>query len=312
MKSSIWVSLVFVTFAWGCGGGDGPDSPQQKCDTTIAGNICTIAGNGENGYDNNAETEALDALHARMSLPQDTLTAPRRHALHPRLEQPPHSQPERRRQAALGGGTRRARGNPRRSGQWRLQSPHQHHLRPERRKHHHLGVAQQQDPDAVDRTPARSSTPAAMGSARTSVTTAPRSRRRSICRRVSRSTPRVSSSSWMRPIRCLRFIDGAGDIHKLAGQCIIDAPSPSGPGPCAAGVMPVQCPDGPNGPSGKWTCGDPTEWCSKPCTPGYSGDEIPASGDAHVAAVRTVGDACRAHRVTMATAICTSRTRRTT
>ncbi len=40
------------------------------------GNICTIAGSGENGYDRNADTTALPALEARFSLPQDTLTAP--------------------------------------------------------------------------------------------------------------------------------------------------------------------------------------------------------------------------------------------
>jgi hypothetical protein len=75
----------------------------------------------------------------------------------------------------------------------------------------------------------------------------------------------------------LRMVDQAGVITKLAGQCIIDAPPPGGPGACPDGVMPVQCPDGPNGPSGKWTCGDPAMFCSRPCTPGYSGDEIPAA-----------------------------------
>ena len=56
-----------------------------------------------------------------------------------------------------------------------------------------------------------------------------------------------------------------------------DAPAPAGPGPCPEGVEPTQCPDGENGPSGKYTCGDPAMFCSKPCTPGYSGDDIPAS-----------------------------------
>lgn len=75
----------------------------------------------------------------------------------------------------------------------------------------------------------------------------------------------------------LRVIDGAGDIHRLAGRCVIDSAPPSGPGKCEEGVEPVQCPDGPNGPSGKFTCGDPMTTCSKPCTPGYSGDDIPAA-----------------------------------
>jgi hypothetical protein len=68
----------------------------------------------------------------------------------------------------------------------------------------------------------------------------------------------------------IRKIDGAGDVQLLAGQCIVDAPDPNGPGPCDA---PVKCPE----PSGKWTCGDPAETCGKPCWPGYSGDDIPAT-----------------------------------
>ena len=71
----------------------------------------------------------------------------------------------------------------------------------------------------------------------------------------------------------LRRIDEAGNIDLLYGRCVIDAPAPGGPGPCPDGVDPVQCPDG----SGKMTCGDPAEWCSRPCTPGYAGDEGPAT-----------------------------------
>jgi hypothetical protein len=58
---------------------------------------------------------------------------------------------------------------------------------------------------------------------------------------------------------------------------VIDAPPPGGPGPCADGVEPVQCPGGPTGASGKWVCGDPMMFCSRPCTPGYAGDEGPAT-----------------------------------
>jgi len=70
----------------------------------------------------------------------------------------------------------------------------------------------------------------------------------------------------------LRYVDPEGNIHKLAGQCVIDAPQPSGPGPCADGVDPLAC----AAPSGKTTCGDATT-CSSPCTPGYAGDEGPAT-----------------------------------
>ncbi len=64
-----------------------------------------------------------------------------------------------------------------------------------------------------------------------------------------------------------------GTIDLLAGRCIIDQPAPSGPGACAAGVEPTKCP----GPSGKYTCGDPATTCSKPCWPGYTGDDIAAT-----------------------------------
>ncbi len=74
----------------------------------------------------------------------------------------------------------------------------------------------------------------------------------------------------------LRYIDQNGDIQLLAGRCVIDAPLPTGPGPCAEGVEPTQCPAVNGRTSGKWTCGDVAEFCSKPCTPGYSGDDIPA------------------------------------
>ncbi len=72
----------------------------------------------------------------------------------------------------------------------------------------------------------------------------------------------------------IRQIDlQSGTINLLAGQCVIDQPAPAGPGTCAAGVAPTKCP----GASGKYTCGDPAMTCTKPCWPGYSGDEIPAT-----------------------------------
>jgi hypothetical protein len=64
-----------------------------------------------------------------------------------------------------------------------------------------------------------------------------------------------------------------GMIDLVAGQCVIDQPAPAGPGACAAGVAPTKCP----GASGKYTCGDPATTCTKPCWPGYTGDEIPAT-----------------------------------
>ncbi|MCA9515244.1 MAG: hypothetical protein KC635_09905, partial [Myxococcales bacterium] len=75
-----------------------------------------------------------------------------------------------------------------------------------------------------------------------------------------------------------RRLDKDGTIHLMAGQCLLDAPAPAGPGPCAEGVEPTRCPAGPDGrPSGKFTCGDPATYCGEKCMPGYGGDGGPAT-----------------------------------
>jgi hypothetical protein len=69
----------------------------------------------------------------------------------------------------------------------------------------------------------------------------------------------------------LRRVDSAGNIHRLAGKCVVDAAPPLGGGACATGVDPTPCPP----PSNKFTCGS-FATCAAPCTPGYGGDEGPA------------------------------------
>jgi hypothetical protein len=64
----------------------------------------------------------------------------------------------------------------------------------------------------------------------------------------------------------VRKIDTAGNISRVAGVCIVDLDSP-----CAPGVQPAACPG-----SNKLACGDLATECTKPCTPGYSGDDGPA------------------------------------
>ena len=46
----------------------------DTCEPEV-GTICTIVGIGENGYDRGADDTPIPALEAKMSLPQDTLTA---------------------------------------------------------------------------------------------------------------------------------------------------------------------------------------------------------------------------------------------
>lgn len=55
-------------------------------------------------------------------------------------------------------------------------------------------------------------------------------------------------------------------VDRVAGICIVDLDQP-----CAAGVQPQACPG-----SNKLACGDLATECSKPCTPGFSGDGGPA------------------------------------
>jgi hypothetical protein len=75
----------------------------------------------------------------------------------------------------------------------------------------------------------------------------------------------------------LRSVDGSGNIHALYGQCVIDAPPPSGPGACGEGQAAVACPVMGSSASGKHSCGDPALTCTNPCTPGYNGDDVPAA-----------------------------------
>jgi DNA-binding beta-propeller fold protein YncE len=69
----------------------------------------------------------------------------------------------------------------------------------------------------------------------------------------------------------IRNIDSAGNIHRIAGQCVIDEPvSAGGPGPCDT---PTACP----APSDQTTCGSASATCGMlACAQGYGGDEGPA------------------------------------
>jgi hypothetical protein len=67
----------------------------------------------------------------------------------------------------------------------------------------------------------------------------------------------------------LRSIDAEGTIHHLYGRCVIE---PAGVPAVRDGCEPTPCP----APSGKSTCGDPMTTCAGACTPGFNGDDVPA------------------------------------
>lgn len=269
MKKTVLLPAALVA-ATACSGGD--DDMAEPCDINIAGNICTIAGSGENGYDPNADDVDIPALEASMSLPQDTVVAPdgtlyiadwNNHRIR-KLEDGMLKWLAGR--GELGGTLDDPANNDfnhppnlmldENGEDLIIAAWHNSKVR-------RLNIATKEVTDIGGdgkRAYFGDGGPAVMASLDLPA---------SVARDPDGNLVIMDEANQV-----LRYIDSNGDIHLLAGQCIVDAPEPNGPGACDT---PVQCPDGPNGPSGKWACGDPAVWCKKPCTPSYSGDEIPAT-----------------------------------
>ncbi|MEZ4451442.1 MAG: hypothetical protein R3B09_18375 [Nannocystaceae bacterium] len=251
----------------GCNGEDAP-----SCDPELVGTICTIAGSGENGYDKGADTTVLAALKAKMSLPQDTLTADdgsiyildwNNHRLRLLEDGELHWVAGR---GELGGS---------------LDDPANGDF------NHPTNIIFDPTGSKIIMAAWHNSKVRIVDRATGTVTDTCGDGKRAY---FGDDGPAESASLDLpaslafdpqgnlvimdQANQVIRYVDGANSIHLLAGRCVIDAAAPAGPGPCAD---PVQCPAGDNGPSGKWACGDPMEQCPKPCTPGYSGDDIPAS-----------------------------------
>jgi hypothetical protein len=250
--------------------------PDPHCDWTVPNTICTVAGSSENGYDRDADTTVLVAIEAKMALPQDTLTAP--------------------------------------DGSIYILDWNNHRIRMLDAEGNLSWVAGRGElgGDLDDPANGDFNHPTNIIFDTTGENILIAAWHNSKVRMLSRATgvitdtcgdgkrayfgdegPAMTASLDLpaslaydandnliimdQANQVLRMVDTAGDIHLLAGRCIVDAPAPGGPGPCADGVEPTPCPDGMNGPSGKAVCGDPMMFCSKPCTPGYSGDDIPAT-----------------------------------
>jgi hypothetical protein len=262
---------VLLLCATACDG----DDTEPRCDPEEIGTLCTIAGSGENGYDRNADLEALPALEAKFSLPQDTLTGPdgtvfildwNNHRLRRLSDGMVHWVAGR---GELGGDL-----DDPAYGDFNhptnmvfdetgdgliLAAWHNSKIRT-------IDIATGAAADACG--DGKRAYFGDGGPAQTSSLDLPAS---------IAINPEGNLVIMDQANQVLRTIDDNNDIHLLAGRCVIDGPPPSGPGPCADGEEPVQCPDGPNGPSGKFVCGDPAEFCARPCTPGYAGDDGPAT-----------------------------------
>jgi len=251
------------------------DSSEAVCDSSALATICTIAGSGESGYDRDADTTRLPAREAKFSLPQDTLTGPDDEVY------------------ILDWNNHRLRLLEQDSIRW-------------------IAGRGELGGDLDDPANNDFNHPTNIIFDATGANILVAAWHNSKIRTVDIATGTVSdscgdgkrayygdgglaaASSLDLPAslafdptgrlvvmdqanQVLRYIDGNGNIERLAGRCIVDAAPPAGPGACAADEELVQCPAGPNGPSGKATCGDPAIDCAKPCTPGYSGDDIAAT-----------------------------------
>jgi hypothetical protein len=252
------------------------DDDDPPCDTSAARVLCTIAGSGQNGYDRDADTTALPALGAKMALPQDTLTAPSGEIYI--LDWNNH----RLRRLSADGQLHWVAGRGELGGS--IDDPAYGDF------NHPTNIIFDETGEKIliaawHNSKVRILDPATGlvqdtcgdgrrayfgdgGDAMTAALDLPASLALS---------PAGELVIMDQANQVLRRVDKSGQIHLMAGKCMIDAAAPAGPGPCADGVEPVLCPESGGRPSGKYTCGDPMVDCARPCTPGYGGDDGPAS-----------------------------------
>jgi sugar lactone lactonase YvrE len=256
MKRFFTFATLALTAA--CGGGGEADKA-AGCDPDRAGTICTIAGNGENGYDGD---EPKAALAAKMSLPQDTLLAPDG-TLYV-LDWNNH----RIRSLGADGILRHVVGRGELGGS--LDDPANSDL------NHPTALLLSPDAETLYVAAWHNSKIRAIDLTTLEITDDCGDGRRGY---FGDETPAMTATLdlpasivWApdgslvimdQANQVIRSIDGDGIIHRLAGVCVIDQDVPCGDDP------PVQCPNG----SGKFTCGDPMTECTKPCSPRYAEGE---------------------------------------
>ncbi|HTQ03503.1 MAG TPA: hypothetical protein VMI54_06585 [Polyangiaceae bacterium] len=246
-----------VALATACSGGGSSNAP-PGCDPTKPDTICTIAGNGVNGYDGDDPIRALDA---KMSLPQDTLMGPDGTLYI--LDWNNH----RVRSLGSDGILRHVVGRGELGGS--LDDPANSDL-----NHPTALLFSEDDPNQLLIAAWHNSKIRTIDLTTDDITDDCGDGRRAY---FGDETPAITASldlptsiAWDptgnlvimdQANQVLRSVDAAGIIHRMAGICVIDQDAT-----CDDGTAPVQCPSG----SGKFTCGDPTTECSNPCTPKYA------------------------------------------
>jgi DNA-binding beta-propeller fold protein YncE len=269
MKRLGFTTPLIVLTLVGC-----PSDPTEEvpsCDPEVPNTICTVAGSGFNGYDIDADTTVLEALDAKLSLPQDTLTADdgtiyvldwNNHRIRMLEEDGKLAWVAGR--GELGGS---------------LDDPGNGDF------NHPTNIIFDASEENIYIAAWHNSKIRILNRATGMITDACGDGKRAYWGddgpAASSSLDLPASIAWNpdgnlvimdQANQVIRMVDESDTITRIAGQCIIDSAAP-----CAEGVDPVQCPMGPDmRVSGKFTCGDPMTECSKPCTPGYAGDDGPA------------------------------------
>jgi sugar lactone lactonase YvrE len=258
MKRSFgWLAALVLCSA--CSGSGGTDETESHCDPERAGSICTIAGNGDNGYDGD---EPIRALDAKLSLPQDLLKASDGTLYI--LDWNNH----RVRMLAPDGMLKHLVGRGELGGT--LDDPANSDL------NHPTGLLLTPDESTLLVAAWHNSKIRAVDLASGEIVDECGDGRRGYFgdeAAAAMATLDLPSSIAFDPQgnlvildqanQVIRNIDAEGVIHRLVGMCVTDQD-------VACEGAPVQCPNG----SGKFTCGDPATECAKPCNPAYqSGDD---------------------------------------
>lgn len=266
MKTRVQNLVLATLCAAGLSACSGDDAA-SRCDQSIAGNICTIAGNFENGYSGDDGS----AVEARLSLPQDTLTSSagavyildwNNHRIR-KLEDGVIRHVAGR--GELGGTLDDPANSDFNHPTGLLFTPGEQELVIAAWHNSKIRTLDLETLAIVDTCgDGRRAYWGDGGSAITASLDLPAS----VAWDPSGNLVIMDQANQV-----LRYIDGQGNIHRLYGRCVIDAPPPSGPGTCD---QPAACGAMGGAASGKSTCGDPASTCSNPCSPGYNGDDIPA------------------------------------
>ncbi|HKY39270.1 MAG TPA: hypothetical protein VJN18_25205 [Polyangiaceae bacterium] len=259
MKRLTCLMLTLPLLA-GCSGPDDADS--ADCEPGRSGTICTISGNGENGYDGDASIRALDA---KMSLPQDTLKAPDGTLYI--LDWNNH------RVRALGadGVLSHVVGRGELGGS--LDDPANSDL------NHPTGLVLSPDEQTLVIAAWHNSKIRGVDLRSYGIVDSCGDGRRGYFgdeMPAATATLDLPASIAYDPSndnlvildqanQVIRSVDEEGVIHRQVGMCVVDQDV------ACDGAEPVQCPNG----SGKFTCGDPMTECGKPCNPSYQAGDDP-------------------------------------